>query len=769
MWQADAFLDGRAWIPFPVPPGRRPPRERLLPGRLPADRARTGTGDGRALLPFPPLPGARAAAVRGGVRARDRPGVRSRSGSAALGVRRSRGGCSAGSGSRLAVRALTTLIFATGTVWWWAASVGSTWYLAHLVAANVALLAVGVALRHDRTRPVGAPTRTRRTTRDAAAGADGPARTGPRPPARRRRGPSTARRSSSGSCSGIAVTARLPLIFAAPFFVLVGGGGTVAAAHASRRRSAASLPVAALLGYTFAHHRLVPPPGLRLPVPASRSTGYPTLGYHADWAVEDLRYVPQNLGIMLGALPRRRSPTSCPTRSAYYAAGRRCARSPGATRAPVRPVLPDRDAGRHRDEPPAVRARGCCWRCSRSGAAADRRLALGTAAAVLVIALFNLAHFSQGWVQWGYRFSLDFIPFLLPMVALGAARPADGRPRMIAYRPRGRAAPSSTCGASPGASSLAGSRPAAGPRRGRPVPPRGRRRRRRRRSLRLPDDAAARRRRLGHGRGPDGPAAARDDAPDRASRPTSCSAGSRRSLLAPLGEPAFRMNLLSAVLVAPAPGHAGRRSCAGSTCRCWSRSRPALGLALTPIAWRDRRRGGRPRAPPRRCSRSSSLALVRWEASSAARATPGEPARRPPRGPGPRRSPPRVFGVALANHALTLLLVAGRRAVRARGRPGGAPAAPGWSWRRGAPRSASRRCSTSSCRCGPARSRRRSSTATRTRVGASGTIVLARQFQGDFAASLADLAGRRCRRPRPARRSASSASLAVLVPFRRSS
>ena len=51
---------------------------------------------------------------------------------------------------------------------------------------------------------------------------------------------------------------------------------------------------------------------------------------------------------------------------------------------------------------------------------------------MLVIVLFNLAHFSQGWVQWGYRFSLDFIPFLLPLVALGAARAGDGRPRATA-------------------------------------------------------------------------------------------------------------------------------------------------------------------------------------------------------------------------------------------------------------------------------------------------------------------------------------------------
>ena len=33
------------------------------------------------------------------------------------------------------------------------------------------------------------------------------------------------------------------------------------------------------------------------------ANGYPTLGYHPDWSVEDLRYIPQNLGIMFGALP----------------------------------------------------------------------------------------------------------------------------------------------------------------------------------------------------------------------------------------------------------------------------------------------------------------------------------------------------------------------------------------------------------------------------------------------------------------------------------
>jgi hypothetical protein len=42
----------------------------------------------------------------------------------------------------------------------------------------------------------------------------------------------------------------------------------------------------------------------------------------------------------------------------------------------------------------------------------------GAAIAVGLIALVNLMHFSQGWVQFGYRFSNDFAPFLLILVAL---------------------------------------------------------------------------------------------------------------------------------------------------------------------------------------------------------------------------------------------------------------------------------------------------------------------------------------------------------------
>ena len=46
----------------------------------------------------------------------------------------------------------------------------------------------------------------------------------------------------------------------------------------------------------------------------------------------------------------------------------------------------------------------------------------GAAMAMVAIAFVNLMHFSQGWVQFGYRFSNDFAPFALILVALALAR-----------------------------------------------------------------------------------------------------------------------------------------------------------------------------------------------------------------------------------------------------------------------------------------------------------------------------------------------------------
>ena len=56
------------------------------------------------------------------------------------------------------------------------------------------------------------------------------------------------------------------------------------------------------------------------------------------------------------------------------------------------------------------------------------RLISGAVLAVLAVVIVNLMHFSQGWVQFGYRFSNDAVPFALLLVAIGfEALVAGGR------------------------------------------------------------------------------------------------------------------------------------------------------------------------------------------------------------------------------------------------------------------------------------------------------------------------------------------------------
>jgi len=47
------------------------------------------------------------------------------------------------------------------------------------------------------------------------------------------------------------------------------------------------------------------------------------------------------------------------------------------------------------------------------------RLVAGGMVAIAAIAFVNLLHFSQGWVNFGYRFSNDFVVFALPLIAVG--------------------------------------------------------------------------------------------------------------------------------------------------------------------------------------------------------------------------------------------------------------------------------------------------------------------------------------------------------------
>jgi hypothetical protein len=416
VWQADAFLHGRAWFPYPVPAGADLPRNDYLQDVYPLQDA-AGNPYGRALLPFPPLPAlvlVPFVALFG--LATDQESVAILL--AALGVALAWWMLGALQ-LRSSVRAAGTIIFATGTVWWWAAADGSTWYLAHLVAVDLALVAVGVALRHDPAAVTESPWQE--DDHHEAAGRGGSRLDRVRGSA----WPLDRSQVLAGFLLGLAVTARLPMIFAAPFFIFTGGGSRL-----RRALSAAAggfLPVAALLLYTYATTGSFLHPGYDYQYQLEVN-GYPTLGYHRDWSVEDPRYIPQNVGIMFGSLPVI-APEVKPDTLGFGDPVPLCT-APGASRTlfdPDCPLVMPVDIGTSLllSAPGLLLA---LFAFRRHGLA---RLSIGTAAAVVIVATFNLAHFSQGWVQWGYRFSLDFIPFLLPMVALGAARD-DGRLRVLA-------------------------------------------------------------------------------------------------------------------------------------------------------------------------------------------------------------------------------------------------------------------------------------------------------------------------------------------------
>ena len=126
-------------------------------------------------------------------------------------------------------------------------------------------------------------------------------------------------------------------------------------------------------------------------------------------------------------------------------------------------------------------------------------------------------------------------------------------------------------------------------------------------------------------------------------------------LLQPLGDEAFRMNLLSALLAAGAVATAvalfrrlGAPLPIAAAC--------AIGLALTPITWRISTAADA-HALHLLLVALIVLALVRWADFVAHRdADPGDPAlgRRADRGLALAAA---LFGVALANHGLTLLLI----------------------------------------------------------------------------------------------------------------
>ena len=153
------------------------------------------------------------------------------------------------------------------------------------------------------------------------------------------------------------------------------------------------------------------------------TAGYPALGYHADWGIQDPRYLVQNLGVALFGVPDV-LPSHLP--DALAIAPVAVCTEPGAVRGIFDiacPIAVPRDIGMSvlLTSPAYLLAIPAFAMVRRS------RLVAGAAIAVAAIALFDLMHFSQGWVQFGYRFSNDAAPFAILLVAIGFERLAVRR------------------------------------------------------------------------------------------------------------------------------------------------------------------------------------------------------------------------------------------------------------------------------------------------------------------------------------------------------
>ena len=395
VWQASAWLEGETAIRYPVLPNDGlGAHNEFFQDVMPIERP-DGAPSGRALIPFPPLPALvvlPAVAIWGF--ATDSQLLASFLGAIVVGVAYwMLGRLPVG----LWVRLGATLFLGVGTVIWYASMLGTTWYLAHLVATGLMLAAIGIALGAD---PVA-------TSPEAAVegeddwypeGDEGPLLGAlARPWAL-----IDSRQVLAGLLLGLACGARLTALFGVPLLVFVGGGGSW------RRRIVSTglglaIPLAGLAAYNVLStgHLFSPVYEYLYRLEAGF---YTFLNYNLDWAIEDPRYIPQNLGIALLGVPEILPPCE-----------------PGAVRGwfdPACPYAVPKDVGMSvlLTSPawllaiPAIRLYG------RS------RIVTGAAIAIAAIGFVNLMHFSQGWVQFGYRFSNDLAPFALVLLAVGLER-----------------------------------------------------------------------------------------------------------------------------------------------------------------------------------------------------------------------------------------------------------------------------------------------------------------------------------------------------------
>jgi len=401
VWQAMAFLQGRAAIDWPVNQGGFPLgndwMQDVYPLReLTGDPSTTG-----ALLPFPPLP---AIVLMPFVTiwglATDIRAVSVVLGALDVGLAWWALGRL---GVRRTIRFATTLFFAFGTVFWYAAQLGTTWFFAHVVAIAFLLGAVGVALGSD-------PDADEEVETGPSAGALG------RDMLARLRRPLELldrRQFLAGVLFGIACTARLTVAFGAPFLMLVGGTSWV-------RRSVsagigAAIPLALLVGYNVATTGHLFHPGYEYQY-RLEANGYQALGYNPDWDIEDARYLPQNIGIFLLSMPAI-LPDNASAFNTF--ADQELCTDPSATRGLFDrrcPLAVPQQIGM------SILLTSPAFLLAIPAFRRRSRLVAGAFLATVAITLVNLMHFSQGWVQFGYRFSNDFVVFALLLVAVGMER-----------------------------------------------------------------------------------------------------------------------------------------------------------------------------------------------------------------------------------------------------------------------------------------------------------------------------------------------------------
>ena len=227
---------------------------------------------------------------------------------------------------------------------------------------------------------------------------------------------------AAGVFFGLAVTARLTVLFGALFFVFVGAGGTWLR-RGLLAGAGAAVPVVTLLVITYAASGQLFNPAYDYLYQRELVAYGGVLNYNSSWSISDIRYIPQNLAILLFSLPdilpaKLREISIYPGFSDAATCAGNAARGLWDAKCPL--AEPQATGTSILLASPAYLLAPLAFLPARMRQL--DRVAVGATLAVIGVATVNLMHFSQGWVQFGYRFSNDFAPFALILVALGASR-----------------------------------------------------------------------------------------------------------------------------------------------------------------------------------------------------------------------------------------------------------------------------------------------------------------------------------------------------------